>query len=350
MILFAGDNNSGAHPRILEAVAKANHGRFSSYGEDPWTEEAEALLRAHFGETARPGLVFLGTAANILCLRTMLRPHQAVLCAETAHINTDECGSAESLLGCKLLTTPSSDGKIDLAACARLLDNRASEHHAYPKVMSITQSTECGTLYSLDELREISAFCRKHDLRLHMDGSRLCNAAAALGVSLKALSADVGVDALSFGGTKNGLLYGEAVIFFNESIGHEFKHARKQLMQLGSKMRFLSAQFVEFLKDGLWLENAQKANRAAKRLAEGISGLEHVNFVQPTQVNALFVRMPDNALAALAENFYFYVIDPYDQAGFPPGRPMIRLMTSFDSTDEEVDALIAAVRALGKKS
>ncbi len=346
MILFASDNNSGAHPRILDALHRVNHGRVSSYGEDHWTGEAVEVLRSHFGPGARPWFVFLGTAANVLGLKSMLRSYQAVICPDTAHINTDECGAPETIIGGKLVVVPSHNGKVNLEECSHKLILREAVHHPYPKVLSITQSTECGTLYTIDELKEISAFCRANDLWLHMDGARLCNAAAALGVGLKEMTADVGVDVLSFGGTKNGLISGEAVIFFNPQLGEDFKYMRKQYMQLGSKMRFVAAQFIEYLKDGLWLENAQKANRAAKRLADGISGLEHINFVYPVEANALFVRLPQKALDALAKNFYFYVSDPYDQEGFPAGRPMIRLMTSFDTTDDEVDALIEAIRAL----
>ena len=347
MLLFASDNNSGAHPRIIDALHRVNNGRVSSYGADHWTEEAVEMLRAQFGPSARPWFVFLGTAANVLGLKSMIRSHHAVICPESAHINTDECGAPETIIGGKLVVVPSHAGKVDLEECAQKLILREAVHHPYPKVLSITQSTEYGTLYSLDELKTISAFCRANGLWLHMDGARLCNAAAALGVGLKEMTADAGVDVLSFGGTKNGLISGEAVIFFNPELGHEFKYVRKQYMQLGSKMRFMAAQFTEYLKDGLWLENAQKANRAAKRLADGLAGLEHVNLVYPVEVNALFVRMPQKALDALSKNFYFYVFDPYDQEGFPKGRPMIRLMTSFDTTDDEVDTLIEAVRAVG---
>ena len=346
MILFASDNNSGAHPRILEALQRVNHGRVSSYGEDHWTAEATEMLRTQFGATARPWFVFLGTAANVLGLKSMIRSHEAVICPDTAHINTDECGAPETIIGGKLVVVPSHAGKIDLEECRRKLVLREAVHHPYPKVLSITQSTEYGTLYTIEELKNISAFCRENGLWLHMDGARLCNAAAALGVGLKEITADVGVDVLSFGGTKNGLISGEAVIFFNDDIGHDFKYVRKQFMQLGSKMRFMAAPFTEYLKDGLWLENATHANNMAQRLAKGLKGLDHVDFVYPVEVNALFVRMPQKALDALAKNFYFYIIDPFDQEGFAPGRPMIRLMTSFDTTEAEVDALIDAVRAL----
>lgn len=341
---FASDNNAGAHPRILEALAAANTGTSPAYGTDPYTEEAEEALKRAFGPTARPWLVFLGTAANVLGLKCMVQPHQCVLCAKTAHIYCDECGAPEAVTGSKLMPLPSYDGKIRVEDCLPLLPMRQAVHHTYPRVLSISQSTERGTVYTLDELRAVKAFCREHDLYLHLDGARLANAAAALGVSLKELTTDIGVDVVSFGGTKNGLLFGEAVVFLNDEIGHEFGYVRKQHMQLLSKMRYMAVQFSAYLKDDLWLENARAANRAAALLAERISGLEHVRIEHPVEVNAVFARMPKSVSAKLQEQFYFYVEEVLDADGKPSDFHVARLMTSFDTTDEDVIEFAEAVR------
>lgn len=340
---FASDNTSGAHPRILDAMARANRGAAPSYGEDAYTQDAVACLRDAFGPSARPWFVFLGTAANVLGLKSVLRPQDCVLCADTAHINTDECGAPEAVAGCKLLLMPSRQGKIRAEDCLPHLSLRESVHNAYPRVLSLTQATECGTLYSVDELRAVGDFCRKHALIFHMDGARLCNAAAALGTSLKELSADVGVDVLSFGGAKNGLMFGEAVIFLNDALGHGFAYIRKQHMQLMAKMRFLAVQFLEYLQDGLWLENARAANGMAALLAAEISGMDHLRVVYPVEANAVFVRLHKKAIARLQERFYFYTFDAKDAEGFPKDWHMARLMTSYDTTEEEVRAFARAI-------
>ncbi|MDL2279684.1 low specificity L-threonine aldolase [Desulfovibrio sp. OttesenSCG-928-G11] len=348
MKFFASDNNSGAHPLIIEALQAANEGNAASYGEDEYTQAADAALKLCFGPSARPWFLFLGTAANVLSLKSMTRSHQAVLCADTAHINTDECGAPEALIGCKLIALPAKHGKISLESCLEALKTRQSVHHNYPRVLSITQSTECGTLYTLEELKAISAFCREHDLYFHMDGARLCNAAAAMGLSLRELSTDVGVDAFSFGGTKNGLMFGELVVFLNETLGGDFAYLRKQNMQLISKMRFMAAQFLAYLKNDLWLENASHANAMAALLAGELRGLEEVRIVHPVQVNAIFARMPARIIAKLNKDFYFYTVDASDAPGFPENWHLVRLMTAFNTTPEQVfefaEAITKAVR------
>ena len=344
---FASDNNSGAHPRVIEAIDRANQGFCSAYGEDPWTAEAAALLRQIFGHKARPWFVFLGTAANILGLKSLIRSHNSVLCPASAHINVDECGAPEAIIGCKLITIPADNGKIRLEDCLPALEAREAVHHSYPLVLSITQTTECGTVYSLDELTRIGEFCRANKLYFHMDGARLSHAAAYLGVSLKSMTTDVGVDVLSFGGTKNGLLMGEAVVFLNSELGQEFGHIRKQHMQLGSKMRFIAAQFTEYLKDGLWLENALAANRMAAMLADGIQDLDHVRIVYPVESNLIFARMPKKIIADLNKEFYFYTVDTMDAPGYPKEWPMVRLMASFNTKEEQVREFIRAIRAAG---
>ena len=341
---FASDNNSGVHERIIESIIKANKGTASAYGDDLWTAEAVEVVKGLFGEQAKPWFVFLGTAANVLGLKCITQSHQAVICADSAHINCDECGAPEAISGSKLLALPQVNGKINLADVERLLCLRESVHHVYPKVLSITQSTEMGTLYSLAELHTIGEFCRKHNLYFHMDGARLSNAAAALGVSLRAISTDVGVDVLSFGGTKNGLMSGEVVVFLNPELGHDFPYYRKQHMQLGSKMRFVTAQFIEYLKDGLWLENAKAANAKAKALEAKIKDLAHVKIVCPVEVNAIFARMHKDVIAKLQKDFYFYTIDSFDAPDCPKDWHLVRLMTSFNTTAEQVAEFAEAIK------
>ena len=340
---FASDNISAAHPAVMQAMEQANHGSAKPYGQDEWTEKALAALQQTFGETARPSFVMLGTAANVLGLKSMLQSHQAILCSDSAHIHVDECGAPEAIIGCKIITTPSVNGKICLETCRARLSMREAVHHSYPKVLSITQQTESGTIYSIAELQEIGRFCRENGLYFHMDGARLANAAAALNVSLKAITADVGVDVLSFGGTKNGLLMGEAVIFFNPELGQEFHYLRKQHMQLTSKMRYIAAQFLAYLENDLWRTNAQAANNMATLLAQEIDTLDHVRFAFPVEGNALFVRMPKASLERLGKEYYFYIIDEEDAPGFPAGWPMARFLTAFDTTREEVMAFAKAI-------
>jgi threonine aldolase len=344
---FASDNNSGVHPRILSALGRVNAGSAAAYGADAHTQQAVAAIREVFGPQARPWFVFLGTAANTLGLKSMLRPHHAVICPESAHIYCDECGAPEAVTGAKLLPLPSRDGKIRPEDCKGVLQLREDVHHNYPAVLSITQATECGTVYSLDELFAIRDFCRDHALYLHMDGARLANAAAALNLSLRRISTDAGVDVLSFGGAKNGLMFGELVIFLNEALGRDFAYIRKQHMQLGSKMRFMAAQFQEYLKDDLWLDNARTANSMAALLAEEIRDLDHVRIVYPVEINAVFVRMHKKIIAELNERFYFYTIDAADAPGFPRDWHLARFMTSFDTTQAQVREFAQAIKKCG---
>ena len=342
---FASDNNSGAHPRVMEALVRANAGQTPAYGADPFTDEAQAALQRHFGGKARAWFVFLGTAANVLGLKSVIAPHHGVICTDCAHLHTDECGAPEALIGAKLLTVPARGGKLRPEDCLPLLADRGDVHRNDPKVLSITQSTERGTVYTVEELREISAFCREHGLYLHMDGARLANAAAALDRPLAALTVEAGVDLLSFGGTKNGLLFGEAVVFLNDELGHSFGFTRKQNLQLMSKMRFLAAQFTEYLRDDLWLENARRANAMAASLGRALAAVEHVDIEHPVEVNAVFARMHKNVIAKLHERFYFYVLNTFDAEGRPTDRHLVRLMTSFNTTEDEVAEFVDAVRA-----
>lgn len=342
---FASDNNSGAHPLVLEALAEANAGHAVGYGADPWTERAQAAVADLFGPDATAYFVFLGTAANVLGLQALVRPFEAVVCADHAHIHVDECGAPERHLGCKLLPLTSDNGKIRPEQLKPLLASHGFEHHSQPRAVSITQATEFGALYTADEVRALADLAHENGMFLHMDGARLANACAAKGLSLKALCADTGVDVVSLGGTKNGLMFGEAVVFLRPGLDGHFRYQRKQAMQLYSKMRFVSAQFLALFGTDLWLENARRANAMAARLARGLERYEDVTVTRPVQTNAVFARLPRQAAHALREDFFFYVWDQVSQ----PESPEVRWMCSFDTTDEDVDAFLTALdKAMGK--
>lgn len=342
---FASDNVSGVHPKIFEAMLKANEGMAPAYGDDEYSAKAVAIIKQHLGEQAQPYFVSLGTAANVLGLGTVTSSWGAVLCADCAHIHCDECGAPEAKLGCKLYTIPTKDGKIVPEDCERyLLMAKGDVHHSQPQVISITQSTELGTVYTIPEIKALADFAHANGLYLHMDGARISNAAAALNLPLKAFTTDLGVDIISLGGTKNGLMCGEAVVFLNPEIGYEFPFIRKQSMHLISKMRFIAAQFIEYLSNDLWLKNATNANAMTKRLAEGISGLPHVKICHPVEVNGIFARIDKSHVVRLAKDFHFYVLDPCDHPDYPQGFQSVRLMTSFDTTAEQVDEFIKAIK------
>jgi threonine aldolase len=316
---FASDNAAGIHPAVLQALADANCGHAPGYGHDERTHGVEELFTAHFGEGARAFMVFNGTAANVLSLRAACRRWEAAICAETAHLNVDECGAPESIAGVKLLTV-----KI--------------EHAVQPRLVSISQCTELGTSYSQAEIRALAEHAHAHGLILHMDGARLSNAAAALEFSLGELSIGLGVDILSFGGTKNGLLGVEAVVFRTPELAVGFEYVRKQSLQLASKMRFLAVQFGALLTDELWLHNARQANAMAARLAEAVRGVPGLTITRPVQTNVVFATLPAAATSALQERFAFYVWD--ERIG------EVRWMCSWDTTEQDVDAFAEAVRAV----
>ncbi|MBI9083864.1 MAG: threonine aldolase [Desulfobacterales bacterium] len=333
---FASDNNAVVHPAIIAALAAANTGHCLAYGDDPYTAEAMETFKRHFGEGIEVFFVFNGTAANVLGLKAATRSHHAVICADTAHIHVDECGAPERFTGCKLLAVPTADGKLTPKTIRPLLHGFGFEHHAQPRVISITQPTELGTLYSVEEIREISGLAAEYGMVLHMDGARLANAAAALDTPLKAMTADAGVDVLSFGGTKNGMMFGEAVVFFDPGLAKDFKYFRKQGMQLGSKMRFIAAQFQALLSGDLWLENARHANRMAALLAEGIRDIPGIDPTQATETNGVFARVPAEHILALQEKSFFYV---WNEA-----ISEVRWMTAFDTTEEDVEGFVAMIR------
>jgi threonine aldolase len=333
---FASDNHAGVLPEVLEAIATANVGHAVSYGADEWTARVEELFRTHFGEEARTALVFNGTGANVVALQALCRPFQACISASTAHLNVDECGAPERVAGLKLLPVDTPDGKLTPAIVEPRLVRFGDEHAVQPRVVSITQSTELGTLYTLDEIRALADQAHGHGMLLHVDGARLANAAAALGVSLRELTTDVGVDAVSFGGTKNGLLLGEAVVFLGAGLGDEVAYLRKQSMQLASKMRFIAAQFEALLSGDLWLRTASHANAMAELLAAAVEGIEGVTLTQKVEANAVFAVLPPGVAEALQERWRFYVWD--ETTG------EVRWMCSWDTTPEDVDAFAADVR------
>jgi threonine aldolase len=333
---FASDNNSGVHPRVMEALRAANRGHVVAYGDDPFTEGAVARFREHFGAEAEVFFVFGGTGANVLGLAAVTRPHEAIVCAATAHVNVDECGAPEKFTGCKLLPVKAADGKLTAALVEPLLARVGDQHHVQPRVVSVAQPTELGTVYTVEELKALAAFAHARGMLLHVDGARLANAAAHLGVSLRELTAGAGVDLLSFGGTKNGMMYGEAVVFCDPRLAPGFKFVRKQGAQLASKMRFIAAQFNALLAEDLWLSNARHANRMAQLLARELAPLAHVRLTQAVESNAVFALLPREHVPRLLEHYFFYV---WDEATCE-----VRLMTSFDTTEEDVRELSRLIR------
>jgi threonine aldolase len=332
---FASDNNAGIHSRVFEAIQRANEGHCIAYGDDPWTGKALTLMRDTFGEDSRSYFVFTGTAANVLCLAALCRPYSAVICPESAHINVDECGAPEHALGIKLLTVDAPRGKLTPGMIEPFLSVAGNEHHAQPAVISITQATELGTVYRQEEIRDLADRAHENGLYLHMDGARLSNAAVFLEKDLRDITADAGVDALSFGGTKNGMMCGEAVVFFRPELAGNFRYLRKQNTHLASKMRFLAAQFLAFLTDDLWRANAGHANIMAGRLADGLSRIDGVTITQPVEANGVFFTAPPLIMSALREEYFYYVVDE--------SVPVGRLMTSYDTTEDDVNRLVQTV-------
>jgi threonine aldolase len=331
---FGSDNHAGAHPAVLQMLADANAGDEMPYGADSWTERAAAELRTRFG-AAGAFFVFNGTGANILGLSLLLRPIDAVICSRVAHINVDECGAAERVLGTKLLAADVPDGKLTPDVIAGMLGERGDEHRPQPGVVAISQVTELGTCYTLEELAKLGEFCHGNGLLLYIDGARLANAAAHLGCELADLAAQA--DVLSFGGTKNGAAGAEAVLVMREEIAAAVPFHRKQLMQLGSKMRFVAAQFAGLLADDLWLRNARHANAMASRLAGRIRGLPGVRISQQVESNAVFASLDPARIAALQRDWPFHVWDEREH--------VVRLMTAFDTTEDDVDEFAAAIAA-----
>lgn len=341
---FASDNYSGIHPEILAAIAAANDGHQIAYGEDAYSERLQEVFRGHLGDGIQAFPVFNGTGANVVGLQSMLPRWGAVITASTAHINVDEGGAPERIGGMKLLTVPTDDGKLTPELVDREAWGWGDEHRAQPLVVSITQSTELGTLYSVDEIRTLADHAHGHGMHLHMDGARISNAAAALDAPLRAFTRDAGVDVLSFGGTKNGAMLGEAIVVLNPEASSGLIYGRKYNMQLSSKMRFVSAQLIALLEGDLWLRNARHSNAMAARLRAGIEAeldagsIRGVEFTQETQSNGVFAKLPDGVADQLRESFRFY---DWDAA-----RNEVRWMCSFDTQESDVDAFIAELGRL----
>lgn len=336
---FASDNYSGAHPEIIQAIMDANVGHAGAYGNDEYTARATRRFEELFGPGIGVYFVYSGTGANVLGLKAALRPYQAVICSEVAHINIDETGAPENIIGCKLLPIPTRDGKITIEGIQAYTGILGDEHAAQPKVISITQPTEYGTLYTPEEIAAIAGFARQYDLYLHMDGARISNAAVALDLPFRAFTRDLGVDILSFGGAKNGLLFGEAVLFFNPALGGDFKFLRKQGLQLASKMRFIAAQFEALLANDLWKRSARHANRMAQLLARKLEDIPQVTITQKVEANFVFARLPREAVPTLRAAYPFYGGGRDDEATWE-----VRWMTSFDTTEDDIEDFTALIK------
>jgi threonine aldolase len=332
---FASDNHAGVHPEVFDAMLAANTGHAPAYGADAVTERARTLFGRHFGDDIEVLFVFNGTGANVVGLQTMMRPFESIICADTAHINVDECGAPERFLGSKLTDVPTPDGKLTTALLDEVAPGAGDQHHVQPRVVSVTQPTELGTVYTPDQIAALAEWAHRHDMLLHVDGARLANAAVSLDCGLGDLGAPLGVDVMSFGATKNGAMGAEAVILFGaDDRVRRSPFIRKQAMQLASKMRFVSAQFVALLESDLWRVNAAHANRMAQRLATGVRGVAGVDIAHPVQANAVFASLPtDEAIAAQQAHYPFYVWNAQ--------RRQVRWMTSFDTAESDVDDFVA---------
>lgn len=306
---LGSDNHSGVHPRVMEALQECNRGHAHAYGLDELCKKTEGEFKRVFGSSVQPEYVFTGTAANILSLAPMLKSFNSVICSDMAHMNMDECAAPEKFWGGKLATLPSPDGKITPDQCKDHLVRMGDQHFAQPAAVSLTLPSEVGVCYSMSELEQWRKFTRDKGLMLHIDGARLANAAVHLGVSLKELTSGLGVDSVSFGGTKNGLMGAEAVLLFSDKAKENFKFHRKQAMQLSSKTRFLAAQFYAYLQNDLWSEIATHTTGLARHLAEGLKQFPEIKVSFPVQSNAVFVELPREWLKPLRERFFFYVWD-----------------------------------------
>jgi len=335
---FASDNNSGVHPEILKAIADANVGHTIAYGDDIYTQRAKEKFYEYFGNDIEIFFVFIGTAANVLGLNAATRSWNSVICAETAHINEDECGAPEKFNGFKLLSVETHNGKLTIESIQKHMKGFDFEHHSQPKVISITQATELGTVYTIEEIKSLADFAHTNNMYLHMDGARIANAAVTLNKSFKEFTKDAGVDILSFGGTKNGMMYGEAILFLNKQLGQDFKYVRKQGMQLASKMRFISAQFERYLTDNLWFKNAQHSNKMAQLLASKIKEIPQIRITQNVEANGVFAIVPAEIVPELQKEYFFYEWDEVLSE--------VRWMASFDTTEEDILNFVELIKKL----
>ncbi len=334
---FASDNNAGVHPEVMEAIVRANQGHVIAYGDDPYTRSAVAKFEEHFGSGISVFFTFNGTGANVLGLQALNRPYHAVLCSDYAHIYTDECGAPEKHTGCKLIPLAHQDGKITVEQVRHAYHGIGDQHHVQVRVISITQSTEMGTVYRPEEIRALAQFAHEREMFLHMDGARIANSAVTLGQTLRQSTRDLGVDVLSFGGTKNGIMGGEAVVFFDQKFASDFLYLRKQGMQLNSKMRFVSVQFEALLTNDLWKRSAEHANRMARMLETELRKIPQVGIAWPVESNGVFAQIPRQAIEKIKERYFFY---PWIEE-----ECIVRWMCSFDTTEEDVREFAEVVAA-----
>jgi len=335
---FASDNNSGVHPEIMKSIMDVNHGHTIAYGDDPYTSEAISKFKSLFGNDIDVYFVFIGSAANVLSLKSVTEPYNAIICTDTAHIHVDECGAPERFTGCKLLTVSTPDGKLTTELVKKHMHGFGFQHHAQPKVISISQTTELGTVYSPKEIQTLADYAHKNGLLLHMDAAILANASVALNMDFKQFTKDVGVDILSFGGTKNGMMYGEAVVFFNTEYSKNFMYTRKQGLQLASKMRYIAAQFNAYLSNKQWYNTALHANKMAQILAEKVRTIPEVHITQKVEANGVFAIIPHRIISKLQEEYFFYVWDE--------NKSEVRWMTSWDTTEEDIVNFTSKLREL----
>jgi len=335
---FASDNNACVHPEIMSAIEQANYGHTIAYGNDIYTERAIRKFKNEFGDDIDVYFVFIGTAANVLSIDAVTRPFNSVICAATSHIHEDECGAPERFTGCKVLAVPTDHGKLRISDIEKEIYDIGFEHHSQPRILSITQSTEVGTVYQIDEIRELADYAHINNMLLHVDGARISNAAAFLNKRFREFTIDAGVDVVSFGGTKNGMMYGEAVVFFSKKYSEDFKYLRKQGMQLASKMRYISSQFERYLTDNLWLDMARHSNKMAKILESEIQNIPEIKITHPVETNMIFAIIPREITRALQEEYFFYVRNEK--------RNEVRWMCAWDTTEEDIKGFVKTLKKL----
>lgn len=335
---FGSDNHSGIHPQILQAIQAANNGFSIAYGEDTLSEKVLRQIEDMLGGNCSAFFVMTGTGANILSLSSIVHSSDAILCPSTAHINVDECGAPEKFIGCKIVPINHINGKVYPEEVKKHLTGFGFQHHSQPKVLSISQATELGTVYSPSEIKKLADLMHEHNCLLHLDGARIANAAAALNLSIKELTADLGVDALSFGGTKNGLLMGEVIVLFSSIPTEKVLYLRKQLSQLYSKSRYIAAQFEEYLKDDLYLSLAKHANSMAKYLEKRLGEISYINITSPVESNAVFAIIPRNVYEIISKDHFFYIWNEETME--------VRWMCSFSTLKEDIDNFITDLKKI----
>lgn len=346
---FASDNWSGVCPEIMQVLQDVNPAHNEAYGEldDPITESAIDKFKQHFGDDIAVFFVYNGTAANVLGISQLMKSYHAMVTVGTAHLNEDECAAPEKFMGSKILKVETEDGKIKPEHIKPFFTSFGFQHHAQPKVISISQVTELGTIYSKEEVKELADFAHDNNMYLHMDGARISNAVVALDTDFKSITADAGIDVLSFGGTKNGLMFGEVVVFFGKDKGNDFEYLRKQGMQLHSKMRYISAQFDRYLTNDLWKKNALHANQMAQKLADAISQFPELKLTQDVKANGVFCIMPPELIPKLQEEYFFHVWNEKPSLVGESAKSNVkevRLMCSWDNTDEDIEGFVSLIR------